>query len=238
MKKSYFLSGVKSGMPIFFGYFAVSFSFGIEAVKIGIEPIFAIIMSATNLTSAGQFAALSVISSGLTYLEMALLQFVINLRYSLMSSALSQKFDSKTPLFHRFLIAFGNTDEVFGVLSSVKGKLKPSFCYGVISPAIPGWVAGTALGAFAGTVLPKSVLSALGIVLYGMFIAIIVPTARKDKFILALILTAFLLSTLFAVLPLLKTVSSGFKIIIITVLLSSIAAIIRPVKEESEGDKV
>ena len=236
MKNSLYLKGLRDGFPIFLGYFAVSFTFGIAAVGSGLLPFQAVLISATNFTSAGQFAALSIISGSLSYIELALTQFVINLRYCLMSSSLTQKFKENMPLIHRFLIAFGNTDEVFAVCSSYNGKLSPVYCYGVISAALPGWVGGTLLGSVSGSFLPERILSAFGIALYGMFIAIILPPARKNRFIAILIFTAMLLSAAFSYLPYLKAVSSGFRIIILTVLLSCLAAFIKPV-EESEEEK-
>ncbi|MBQ9354376.1 MAG: AzlC family ABC transporter permease [Clostridia bacterium] len=234
MKNSLYLKGLKDGFPIFLGYFAVSFTFGISAISSGLLPFQAVLISATNFTSAGQFAALSIISGSLSYFEMALTQFIINLRYCLMSSSLTQKFKKNMPVIHRFLIAFGNTDEVFAVCSLYPDKLSPSYCYGVISAALPGWVGGTLLGSLSGSLLPKSVLSAFGIALYGMFIAIILPPARKNKFIAVLILISMILSMLISYLPYLKNISSGFRIIILTVLLAGIAAFIKPIEESEE----
>ncbi|MCQ2455596.1 MAG: AzlC family ABC transporter permease [Clostridia bacterium] len=233
LKKSLFFNGIKDGFPIFLGYLAVAFTFGIAASKIGVFA--SILMSATNLTSAGQFAGLDIIEDSLPYFAMALSQLIINLRYCLMSSSLSQKFDSDMPSIHRYLIAFGVTDEIFGVCSQYKGKLRPSYCYGIIFVSFSGWVGGTLLGAVSGTVLPKSVLSALGIALYGMFIAIIMPSAKKERSIALIIFSSMILSALFSYAPILKTVSSSFRIIILTVLISAIAAVLKPVKES--GDK-
>lgn len=235
MKNSLYFKGIKDGFPIFLGYLAVSFTFGISAVASGIKPFQAVLISAVNFTSAGQFAAISIICGSLSYLELALTQFVINLRYCLMSSSLSQKFKSDMPVIHRFLIAFGNTDEVFAVCSMYDGKVPPVYCYGVISAALPGWILGTLIGAFSGNILPERALSALGIALYGMFIAIIIPPARKNKFVLFLIIISMLLSTVFAFAPVLKNVSSGFRIIILTVLIAGVAAVVHPI-EEKEAD--
>ncbi len=231
---SLFIKGVKDGIPIFLGYLAVSFTFGISAVANGISTQSAVFMSALNFTSAGQFAAISVITKSLSYFELAITQFIINLRYCLMSSALSQKFESKMPKIHRFLISFGNTDEVFGVLSSFDGKLPPVYCYGVLLGGLPGWVIGTLLGAVLGNVLPHRLLSALGVALYGMFIAIIVPPARKNKFIAVIILIAMICSAVFSYMPILKSISSGFRIIILTVIISAFAAVIRPIEDKKE----
>ncbi len=234
MVKKNLLKGFKDGIPIFLGYFAVSFTFGISAVKLGISPFQSVLISATNFTSAGQFAALSIITGSLSYFEMALTTFVINLRYFLMSSSLSQKFKPDMPSIHRYLIAFGNTDEVFGVCSMYNGHLPPSYCYGVLSSALPGWVLGTLFGAILGNILTARALSALGIALYGMFIAIIMPTARKEKFIAQIIILSMLLSAIFTFLPILSQISSGSRIIILTILISALAAYIKPIKEGEE----
>ena len=237
LKKSLYLRGIKDGFPIFLGYFAVSFTLGIAAVKAGVLPLQAVLMSATNFTSAGQFAALSVIAGAESYITMALTQLVINLRYSLMSSSLSQKFDTKMPMIHRFLIAFGNTDEAFAVFSSYDGKLPPIYCYGVISSALPGWILGTLLGAYLGNVLPTRVLSALGMALFAMFLAIILPPARKNRFTAILVLVSMVLSAVFYYKPYLKSIPSGFRIIILTVLIAGVASFIHPVTEIKEDEK-
>ncbi len=231
MKNSMFFKGVKDAVPILLGYFAVAFTFGISAVAAGISPIEATLLSAANLTSAGQFAALSIIEGSLSYFEMMLTQLVINLRYCLMSSALTQKFENDMPPVHRYLIAYGNTDEVFALCSLKEGKLSPAYCYGAISMAFPGWVLGTLTGAIFGGILPQRILSALGIALYAMFIAIILPGVKKDKFIAAIIGASMLLNTVFFFAPVLKSISAGFRIIIITVIISSVAAIIKPIDE-------
>lgn len=236
---SFYKKGLKNGFPIFLGYFAVSFTFGIAAVKAGISPLYAILMSATNFTSAGQFAALSVIVGGGTYIEIALSQLVINLRYSLMSSSLSQRFREDMPIIHRFLIAFGNTDEVFGVCSGYPvANIPAAYCYGVISAALPGWALGTAVGAFLGAVLPTAILSALGIALYGMFIATILPPAKNNKVIMLVIIISMVLSAIFTLAPLLREISSGFRITILTLIIALAAAYFFPIGEEdvdSEG---
>lgn len=234
-KKS-FAYGAKCGIPILLGYIAVSFTFGIAATASGLKPLQAIIMSATNFTSAGQFAALSVIAGGETYIELALTQLVINLRYCLMSSALSQKFDKNSKIVHKLIFAFGNTDEVFGVASMQEDCLSAPFCYGLLSTGLIGWVIGTAIGAFCGNILPESVLSALGVALYGMFIAIIVPPARHSKTLTSIIAISMILSTVFTKVPFLKEISSGFRIIILTVVISAVFAILFPKKEGAANE--
>ena len=235
MRRENFICGLKSGVPIFLGYLAVSFAFGIKAVsEAGLTVFQAVLISATNLTSAGQDNALTIISASAGFIEMGLSQLIINLRYSLMSSSLSQKFSSKTPFFHRFLVSFGNTDEVFGVSASRPGKISPYFCYGLISISWLGWTLGTLLGAVSGNLLPAKVLSALGVALYGMFIAIIVPPARKNKIIAGIIVVSMSLSTVFDVTPVLKEISPGFKIIILTIVIALAAAIFFPIEEKEE----
>ncbi len=231
-----FKRGFKNGIPIFLGYLAVSFTFGIAARNGGLSSFQAILISATNLTSAGQFAALGVIAASSGYIEMALTQLVINLRYCLMSSSLSQRFDPKMKSYHRYFISFGVTDEIFGVSSAyVHQNVPPAYCYGLIAASWPGWVGGTALGCISGDILPPSVLSALGVALYGMFIAIIVPPAKNNKVLLGVVVISMLASLGFAVTPLLKEISSGFRVIILTLVIASIAAYFFPIKDEEEA---
>lgn len=232
----FFKKGFKNGIPIFLGYLAVSFTFGIAAKNAGISSAQAILISAANLTSAGQFAALSVIASQASYVEMALTQLVINLRYCLMSSSLSQRFDEKIKPYHRYLIAYGVTDEIFGVSSAYSEEnVPPAYCYGIIAVSWPGWVLGTALGCLSGSLLPARILSALGVALYGMFIAIIVPPTKTNRVLLGVVAISMLFSLVFAVTPVLKTVSSGFRVIILTVVIAGVAAWLFPVKEEVQN---
>lgn len=231
-KISYFKRGFRDGIPIALGYIAVSFTFGIAAKNAGITVYQAVLMSITNLTSAGQFAGIGLIGASVSYLEMAITQLVINLRYCLMSCSLSQKLDKNTSLIHRFLIAIGITDEIFGVSSCIEGKLSPFYTYGVFSVAMPGWALGTLLGGISGSIFPDRILSALSVALYGMFIAIIIPPAKEDRTILSIIFISMILSFLFTKLPVLKEISSGFRIIILTILISGGAAILFPVKED------
>ncbi len=234
-QKNHFLDGLRDGIPICLGYLAVSFTFGIMAKKVGVTVFQAVLISLTNLTSAGQFAGLTCIQAMSSYTEIVLTQIVINLRYCLMSCSLSQKFDSKMPYYHRFLIAYGVTDEIFGVSSGYKGKLPPSYSYGLILISTFGWVFGTFLGIVSGNILPARAISALSVALYGMFIAIIIPPARDNKVILGIIIAAMTTSLLFEKLPYLSMISSGFRIIIITVAISAIAAYFFPVEDEEGG---
>ena len=232
-KESYF-AGIKDGIPIALGYFAVSFTFGIMSASGGLSVLHAALISLTNVTSAGQFAGLGIILAGGSYIEMMLTQLVINLRYCLMSFSLSQKLRRDEPWGYRYLVAFGVTDEIFGVSAAQKGKVSAFYNFGAMSVAIPGWVLGTAVGAFSGSLLPAFIVSALSVAIYGMFIAIIIPPAKKNKAILGVVIGAMAVSSLFAVVPLLKNVSSGFMIIITTVLVAGVAAWLAPVKEDNE----
>lgn len=197
----------------------------------------AVLMSATNLTSAGQFAALNIIANGSTYFEMAITQLIINLRYCLMSSALSQKLSSKIPYWHRFVMSFGITDEIFGVSICVEDELSPFYSYGLMTAAIPGWTFGTFLGIMSGSLLPEGVISALSVALYGMFIAVIIPPARKSKIIAGIVIISMISSFAFAKLPILKNITSGFRIIILTVIIAGVAAVLFPIeKKQGEGN--
>lgn len=230
---TWFAKGIRDGIPIFLGYLAVSFTLGIAAKGAGLTAFQATLMSITNNTSAGEFAALGLITSGAAYMEMAITQLIINLRYCLMSCALSQKLDPQAPFFHRIIAAFYVTDEIFGVSISVDGKLNPFYTYGVICIAAPGWALGTCLGVVSGNVLPARILSALSVALYGMFIAVIIPPSRKNKILAGLIAVSMAASLLFTYFPLVREISSGFRIIILTVVIAGIAAVLFPVKDEN-----
>lgn len=232
-KRAVFLQGVRDGVPIFLGYLAVSFSFGILARKTGLSVGASALMSALNLTSAGQFAALEIIAASGSLLQMALCQFIINLRYCLMSCAISQKLDERATLPQRCLVAFGVTDEIFGLSVVYRGVLPPQYCWGQLAIALPGWVAGTVLGAVAGGLLPKVLLNAMGILLYGMFIAIVLPPAKRERPVCLAVLAAAALSVAFSLLPGLREMDSGIRIIVLTVAVSALAAVIAPVKENA-----
>lgn len=227
-------NGIRDGIPVALGYFAVSFTFGIAAVTGGLSIWQAVLISLTNVTSAGQFAGLAIIIANGGYLEVALTQLIINLRYCLMSFSLSQKLKKGTKDIHRYLMAYGVTDEIFALGASGMGKLAPAYHYGIMSIAIPGWVLGTLAGAVSGNILPAFIMSALGIAIYGMFLAIIIPPAKEERTILYVVISAMGISGLFAVLPGLKKISSGFVIIIVTVLVAGVAAWLKPVSGESE----
>lgn len=233
-KLTYLKKGMKDGIPIALGYIAVSFSLGIQAKGAGINSFYATIMSLLNSTSAGEFAAISIIASSGSYLEMAFSQLIINMRYMLMSCALSQKIDPDAPFIHRFIMAGGITDEIFGI-SVAQEKLSPYYTYGAMLLAIPGWALGTYLGVIFGNILPSIVVNALSVALYGMFIAIIIPPAKKDKHVAAAVILAMVASYLFTILPVVSSIPSGTKIIILTVTISLFFAIAFPVKDNDEN---
>lgn len=233
-KKKWFSQGIRDGVPIAFGYFAVAFTLGIAAKNIGLTAAQATAMSLTNLTSAGEFAALGIISAQASYGEMALTQLIINLRYCLMSCSLSQKIEPSAGISHRLLVAFGVTDEIFGVSSGVPGRLTPHYSYGIMSVAVPGWTLGTLVGVISGSVLPGRVLSAMSVALYAMFIAVIIPPCRGSRVIAGLICISMAASTLMTYLPVVKNISSGMRIILLTVVIAGATAFLFPVKEEEE----
>ena len=232
MKKN-FLRGMSHGIPICLGYISVSFGFGILSVnKAGLSAFMASVISASNLTSAGQKAGIDVIAAGGTIIEMILL--TINIRYSLMALSLSQKLDKRFSTPHRLLASYGITDEIFAVCSAQKEPITPAYMYGMILVAAVGWIAGTAMGAAAGNLLPASVSTAMEIVLYGMFIAIIIPPAKKQHSVLFVVIMAAALSVVFKYC--LPFISEGFAIIISAIAASVAAALIFPIKDEEETE--
>ena len=229
-EKMDFRSGVKDGIPIALGYFAVSFSLGITMVASGLTPAEGTVMSFTNLTSAGEFAGVRVIAVGGTIAEMILTQFIINLRYSLMSLSLSQKLDESVTFWKKLVIAFGNTDEIFAVAMNHQKSLTFKYMAGLQSLPIVGWTLGTLLGAVAGNIMPSNVSIAMNVMLYGMFIAIVVPVAKEKKPVLIVACIAVFLSSLFYYVPGLNEISEGISIIICTVAAASLGAVFFPVK--------
>ncbi len=227
--------GLLHGLPIALGYLSVSFAFGIQASKAGLFPWQALLVSMLNVTSAGQVAGLSLMAAGAGLAEMALTQLVINIRYALMSLSLSQKLDGSMTLPHRLLFSFCNTDEVFAVASGQPGKVGRAYLYGLICGPYMGWALGTLLGALAGDVLPASLTGALGIAIYGMFIAIVLPPFRKQKEVRLAVLTAVALSCLFAYAPFFSFLTAGFRIILCAVLASALAALVLPGPLEEDG---
>ncbi len=226
-----FIKGLKDGVPICLGYLSVAFAFGIFATESGLTLLQTLLISMTNVTSAGQLAGVPIIVAGGTLLELAVAQLVINLRYALMSVSLSQKLGKTVRLLDRFIISFVNTDEVFAVASSQQGSVGKRYLYGLILTPYLGWSLGTFLGAGAGNILPESVISALGIAIYGMFVAIVVPETKKRRTTAFCVGIAIALSCLFTYLPKLSAIPSGFMVIICAVVASAIMAICAPVAE-------
>lgn len=229
-------NGIRDGIPIALGYFAVSFALGITAGKVGFNALQAALASLLCNASAGEYAAISLIAAGAGYAEVALMELVANARYLLMSCTLSQKFSPDTPFYHRLLVGFDITDEIFAICIAKDGYLEPAYAYGAMTAALPGWSIGTALGVLVGDVLPAFAVSALGVALFGMFIAIIIPPAAKNHTIAGLVIISFTLSCVGKYIPLFESVPSGVKTIILTVIISLTAAIIHPIPDDADGE--
>ena len=226
--------GIIAGIPIALGYLAVSFSLGIAAKNAQLTPFQSFLASFFCMASAGEHAGFSVIVADGTFLEIALITFIANARYLLMSCALSQKMKPGSSLGHRMLVAFGITDEIFGISVAQPGYLTPWYTYGALLVAVPGWSIGTALGTIAGTLLPLRLVSAFSVALYGMFLATIIPPAKRDRMIAILILICFAASFGATYLPLISDLSEGTRTILLTVVLSAGAAIFFPRKISDE----
>lgn len=226
-----FNKGLKDGIPIAMGYFSVSVAFGLMAVEGGCTWFEALLISFTNLTSAGQFAGVTVIAGMGTYLEMALTQLVINSRYALMGIALSQKTDNRFKGVWRLILGFAITDEIFAVAIGQDENLSRQYFGGLMSLPIIGWSAGTVFGAILGNIMPQIITNALGIALYGMFIAVVVPKAKENLQVLAVVIIAIAISAALYYIPVFSGISAGFAIIICAVIASAVGAVLFPVKE-------
>lgn len=226
-----FAGGIRDGIPIALGYFAVAFSLGIVARKAGLNPFQGFLSSMLNHASAGEYAEFTVIMANAPYFEMAFVILVTNIRYLLMSCALSQKFDSGAALGHRLLVGFGITDEIFGISVGKPGCLNPYYSYGAMAIALPGWAMGTAMGVAAGNVMPVSVVSALSVALYGMFVAIIIPAAKTGRVVGGVILVSFLASFAVSRIPAFDGLSESMKISLLTVGIAGAAAFLFPLKD-------
>ncbi|MCI6998233.1 MAG: AzlC family ABC transporter permease [Eubacterium sp.] len=233
MKKD-FLEGIRDGIPICLGYFSVSVAFGMTTVLAGMPLWGAVLISLTNLTSAGQFAGANLMLAGGNMAELGLTTLIINLRYFLMSLSVSQKVERKMSIRQRLAVSFGITDEIFAVSMQHRGDLSAAYMAGLIVTPVLGWTGGTLVGGAATSVMPEALSSALGIALYGMFIAVIIPPAREDWRVLFTVILAILASLAFAYMPGLKSLSGGWSIIIITIVVSGIAAWLFPREQESE----
>ena len=235
MNRKKFLEGLRDGLPIALGYLAVSFGIGISCHAAGITALQGFLMSLFNNASAGEYGGITVITENSGVWMMVLMTLIINARYMLMSCALSQRMSPDMPFYHRFFIGFDVTDELFGITIARPGCVEPRYFYGAMTASIPMWAAGTALGIFMGNLLPARIVSALSVALYGMFLAIIVPPAKENRVVLGCVLSAFAASAAFAFLPVLRDLSSGNRTIILTVVISALAAVLfpRPAEEEA-----
>lgn len=233
--KNAFTDGLRDGLPIGLGYLAVSFSLGIAAKKAGLTAFQSFLVSFMCNASAGEYAGFTVIAADAAYIEIAIVTLITNARYLLMSFALSQRIAPKTKLRHRFFIGYDITDELFGIAIARPGYLNPYYTYGAVLTAGPCWWVGTMLGNIAGNVLPTSVVAAFSVALYGMFLAVIIPPARKSKIIAGLVAFSFAASCAAAYLPVVSEISDGTRTIILTVIISSAAALLFPRKEEGES---
>ena len=238
MSKKHFLRGLRDGIPIGLGYFAVSFGIGISAHSAHLSIFQGFLLSFLNNASSGEYGGITIIAADSGLWAMALMMLVVNARYLLMSCALAQRFSPDTPFFHRFLIGYDVTDELFGITIARPGWLNPYYTYGAILVAAPAWSIGTALGIIAGNLLPLRAVSALSVALYGMFLAIIIPPARKSRVVAGLVAVSFFLSFICSYLPGIPTLSDGTRTILLTVLISCAGAILFPVKTEEENADV
>ena len=227
-------TGLKDGLPIGLGYLATSFAFGILSNSLGLSLLEAVIISMTNLTSAGQLAAAPIIATGGRLIELALTQLIINMRYSLMSISLSMQLDKNIGIRHRFILAFTVTDEMYAVSVGKRRPLGMKYMLSLLIFPYLGWTLGTLLGAVAGNILPAVMVSALGVAMYAMFIAIVTPAARDSRPILAVVLIAVALSCMFFYIPTFDAVPDGFVIIICAVLSSVVMSILAPVPDDED----
>lgn len=235
-QRKIFLNGIKDGFPIGLGYFAVSFSLGIIAKKGGLTPLLGFLSSFFTRASAGEYGAYTLIADQAMYSELILMGLITNLRYLLMSTALSQKFSPTTSLLHRILVGCCITDEIFGISIAYEGFLAPIYTYGATAIAAPMWAAGTAFGIIAGSILPTRLVSAFSVALYGMFLAIIIPPSKKDKAVLVAVIFSFFLSYVCSIAPVISNLSSGMRTILLTIAISSVAAIIKPTSDEVQNE--
>lgn len=231
-----FLKGMQDGIPIGLGYLAVSFSLGIAAKKAGLTAIQGFITSLLCNASAGEYVGFTLIAANALYLEMAFGTLIANARYMLMSCAISQRTEPGLSIWHRMGLSFCITDELFGITIAREGFINPNYTYGAMFVATNGWAIGTALGIIAGNILPLRLVSAFSVALYGMFLAIIIPPARKEKIIALLIVVCFVLSYLCSVLPVISNLSDGTRTIILTVVISTAASILFPRNDDEEAE--
>ncbi len=233
-RTSPFLEGVRDGIPIALGYFAVAFSLGIAARNAGLDAWQAFVASAMNLASAGEYAGFSAIAANASYFEVAFVTLVTNARYFLMGASLAQRFDPNESTLNRIGVGYGITDEIFGIAIARPAPLVPAYSYGAIAISMPSWATGTALGVIAGNALPANVVAALSVSLFGMFLAIIMPEARKSRVVLVCVIAGFVSSYVFGVLvPLTTAWTPGTRTIILTIVIAGIAAVVAPVGDDN-----
>jgi predicted branched-subunit amino acid permease len=234
--RNVFKAGMKTGIPIALGYLAVAFTLGIQAKRIGVTALQSALASFGLHASAGEYIAFSLYGAGAGILVLVLMEMVANARYLLMSCALSQKIPEDTALWKRLVMGYFVTDEIFGAAMSRPGKLNPYYIFGMAAVASPGWVLGTALGVILGNALPGNVVSALSVGLYGMFLACIIPEGKKNRAVALVIVISFLMSYLSTIIPVVKDLSNGIKIIVLTVVIAGGFTIIHPIRELEEED--
>lgn len=229
------IDGLRVGFPIAMGYFAVAFSLGIIAVQAGLTAPLGFLSSFFTRASAGEYGTYTLVAIEAAYAEVVVMCLVVNLRYMLMSAALSQKIAPGTSWFHRLMMAFCITDEVFGVSVAHPGYTPPAYTYSAALISTLFWASGCAMGIMAGGLLPQSMVTALSMSLYGMFLAIIIPPARKERSVALCVVFGFLCSWAAGVLPALRELSAGTRTILLTLGLSALAALLFPRKEEPDA---
>ena len=234
--KKAFFDGVRDGVPIGLGYLAVSFSLGIMAASVGVTVLQSMLASILCLASAGEFAGFTLIGAQASLWQVAFATLIINLRYLLMSTALSQRLAPQTSILQRLLIGYGVTDEIFGISIARKGQLNPFYSYGAIAIAAPLWAIGTGLGCFAGDIMPARLVSAFSVALFGMFLAIVIPPTKGSKVMTAIIIASFALSFAMAALPYTADISSGTRTLILTIVISTAAALLFPIEKEANNE--
>ena len=232
--KDIFIQGYKHGIPIGIGYFAVAFSLGIAARGYGFSAAQGFLSSLITYASAGQYMGFALYATEASLIELIILTFIINARYILMGFALNQRMPEGTPFRTRLLVSTCITDEIFGITIARPGVPTPFYTFGALIAAVPLWALGTALGISMGSILPARIVSALSVALFGMFLAVIIPPARRDRVLLGFIALAMLSSYLGGVLPGVSSISSGVRTILLTVILSLLAAVFFP-RSEQEG---
>lgn len=234
--KELFYVGIRHGIPIGIGYFAVAFSLGIAARAAGLNVIQATLASLLCNASAGEYAGFTIIAAGASYFEMIPITLIANARYILMGCAMSQRFAPNCKTRHRLAVGFDMTDELFAIIMARPGHIEPAYAYGAMCASVPMWAAGTALGAAAGSILPEFIVTALGLALYGMFLAIIIPPARRERVIGAIVAVSFAASLAMSRLPRVSEISEGTRTVILTVIIASAAALICPRRDEDDDD--